>query len=181
MKLRYTRLQVRSIFNSCNTRHRFTMTPAITALQRLKIPFKIHEYQHDPTSQSYGLEAAEKLALDPARVFKTLIAQLDDRELVVAILPVNASLNMKLLAQAAKAKKAAMAEKSLAEKSTGYVLGGISPFGQKKSLRTFLHESGLIASTLFVSAGRRGLEIELTASHLLAATRGTSCSLCREA
>ena len=155
------------------------MTPALLAAKRCAITTKIHEYQHDPTNHSFGMEAVEKLNLDPARVFKTLIVQLDGKELVVAILPVADSLNMKLLAQAAGAKKAAMAEKAAAERSTGYILGGISPLGQKKLLRTFLHESGLNFPTIFVSAGRRGLEIELSARDLLLATKGIAATLCR--
>ncbi len=146
------------------------MTPAITAAKRSGIRYHIHNYQHDPASPSYGLEAAEKLALPRGQVFKTLVATLDTRELVVAILPVASHLNMKRLARALGAKKAAMAEAGNVERSSGYVLGGVSPLGQKKSLRTVLDESATGWPTVFVSAGRRGLEIELAPTDLQALT-----------
>jgi len=141
------------------------MTPAINAAKKAKIPFNVHEYVHDPACAAYGLEAAEKLNIDPQRVFKTLIADLGD-ELAVAIIPVTAMLSLKLLAKAAGAKKAAMADKGAAERSTGYVLGGISPLGQKKRLRTMIDLSALDHPTIHVSAGRRGLEIELAPEDL---------------
>lgn len=147
-----------------------TMTPAITAAKRSGIGYQIHDYQHDPSTPSYGLEAAEKLGLPTGQVFKTLVAALDTQELVVAILPVAARLNMKRLARALGAKKAAMAEAGKVERSSGYVLGGVSPLGQKKSLRTVLDESASGWTTLFVSAGRRGLEIELAPADLQALT-----------
>lgn len=146
------------------------MTPAITAAKRSGIAFQLHDYQHDPASPSYGLEAAEKLALPADRVFKTLVAALDTGELVVAILPVAGRLNMKRLARALDAKKATMAEAVKVERSSGYVLGGVSPLGQKKSLRTVLDDSANGWPTVFVSAGRRGLEIELAPADLQALT-----------
>ena len=156
------------------------MTPAIRFAQQYKIAHTIHSYQHDPQCAAYGLEAAEKLSMPPSRVFKTLLAQLDDRELLVVIVPVAAQLNMKLLAKAAGGRKAAMADKVAVEKTTGYVLGGISPLGQKKKLRTFLHQAALAQTTILVSAGRRGLEIELAPADLLRATKGTAVPLCLE-
>ncbi|MEC7376228.1 MAG: Cys-tRNA(Pro) deacylase [Pseudomonadota bacterium] len=137
------------------------MTPGINAARKAKVPHTIHEYEHDPASESYGLEAAEKTGVDPARVFKTLVVAIDGKDLVVGIVPVTALLNMKLIARAAGGKKAAMADKQLVERSTGYVLGGVSPLGQKKRLNTFIDDSALNFDTIFVSAGRRGLEIEL--------------------
>lgn len=141
------------------------MTPAINAAKKAKILFTIHEYAHDPTCASYGLEAAEKLNIAPDRVFKTLVVDLGG-ELVVAIVPVDAMLGLKNIAKAAGAKKASMADTALVERSTGYVLGGVSPLGQKKRLRTFIDASALAHPTIHVSAGRRGLEIELAPNDL---------------
>jgi len=155
------------------------MTPAINIARQAGISHKIHEYNHDPAAESYGLEAAEKLQLDPARVFKTLVVQLDNKQLAVAIIPVQSQLNMKRIASAAGAKKAEMADKVDVQRSSGYVLGGVSPLGQKKALPTFLHDSAEEYETLFVSAGRRGLEIELSPDDLLSLTRGVMADLCR--
>lgn len=137
------------------------MTPGINAARKANIPHTIHEYDHDPASESYGTEAAEKTGVDPARVFKTLVVAIDGKDLVVGIVPVTGLLSMKLIARAAGGKKAAMADKALVERATGYVLGGVSPLGQKKRLKTFIDDSALNFDTIFVSAGRRGLEIEL--------------------
>lgn len=153
------------------------MTPAINLLKKKKINYQIHSYEHDPRAASYGLEAAEKLALDPARVFKTLLVQTEAKELLVAILPVKNSLNLKQLASAAKVKKLEMADPQQAQRTTGYLLGGISPLGQKKALRTFVDQSAADFATIFVSAGRRGLEIELQAGDLLQLTAGMSAEI----
>ncbi|WOX06032.1 Cys-tRNA(Pro) deacylase [Microbulbifer pacificus] len=153
------------------------MTPAINSATKAKISYQIHEYSHDPAAESYGLEAAEKLGLDPKQVFKTLVVSLDGKSLAVAILPVETQLNMKLIAKAAGAKKAAMADKNDVMRSSGYVLGGVSPLGQKKLLPTFLHHSAEAQPTIFVSAGRRGLEIELAPQDLLQLTRGKFAEL----
>jgi Cys-tRNA(Pro)/Cys-tRNA(Cys) deacylase len=152
------------------------MTPAINAARKAKIPFTVHEYEHDPNCASYGLEAAEKLGIDPARVFKTLVADLGG-ELVVAIIPVEAMLGLKHLAKAAGAKKAAMADKALVERTTGYVLGGVSPLGQKKRLRTFIDISARDHPSIHVSAGRRGLEIELSPENLAGLTSAAFADL----
>lgn len=152
------------------------MTPAINAAKKAKIPFTVHEYEHDPNCASYGLEAAEKLDIDPARVFKTLVADLGG-ELVVAIIPVEAMLGLKHLAKAAGAKKAAMADKALVERITGYVLGGVSPLGQKKRLRTFIDSSARNHPSIHVSAGRRGLEIELSPENLAGLTSAAFADL----
>jgi Cys-tRNA(Pro)/Cys-tRNA(Cys) deacylase len=149
------------------------VTPAINAARKAGVAHRIHEYQHDPAAESFGLEAAEKLGVPPARVFKTLVAQLDDGRLVVGIVPVATSLNLKALAAAAGAKRAEMADMAKAERTTGYVAGGISPIGQKKRLPTFLDESAAAHDTIFVSAGRRGLEIELAPADLLKLTGGS--------
>jgi Cys-tRNA(Pro)/Cys-tRNA(Cys) deacylase len=153
------------------------MTPAVKALERERITFSLHEYAHDPRAESYGLEAAEALGIDPAAVYKTLLAQLDGKELVVAIVPVKNSLNLKSLAKTARCKRAEMADANDAQRSTGYVLGGISPFGQKKRLRTFVDESVLNLSHIHVSGGRRGLEIEIEPADLIAATRATMAAI----
>jgi Cys-tRNA(Pro)/Cys-tRNA(Cys) deacylase len=138
------------------------MTPAVQEAQRANIPHTLHEYEHDPSAESYGLEAAEKTGTDPAKVFKTLVVCLDDDTLAVAIIPVSTLLSLKRIARAAGAKKAVMADKMAVQRSTGYVLGGVSPLGQKKRLPTFIDQSAEALDTLFVSAGRRGLEIELS-------------------
>jgi Cys-tRNA(Pro)/Cys-tRNA(Cys) deacylase len=146
------------------------MTPAIDLLKKLGAEHRVHSYSHDPKAPSYGLEAAEKLGLDPARVFKTLLAASEKGELLVAVVPVAASLDLKALAQAAAVKKTEMADPQAAQRSTGYLLGGISPLGQKKRLRTFIDLSAQAQPTIFVSAGRRGLEVELGPEVLAATT-----------
>lgn len=153
------------------------MTPAIDLLKLHGVEFILHSYKHDPRSASYGLEAAEKLNLAPEQVFKTLLVQADSKELLVAVLPVAHSLALKQLAGAAGVKKLEMANPALAQKTTGYLLGGISPLGQKKPLRTFVDCSAQNLATMFVSAGRRGLEIELSPADLLQYTSGSFAGL----
>ncbi len=157
------------------------MTPAILAARKAGFPFQVHEYHHDPASGSYGLEAAEALRLDPARVFKTLLVTLDGdaKRMAVGIVPVTHLLDVKALAKAVGAKKAEMADPKQAERVTGYVVGGISPLGQKRRLPTALDESALDFPTIFVSAGRRGLEIELCPSDLLQLCQADAVALCR--
>lgn len=153
------------------------MTPAVNTLKKKKIAHNIHQYAHDPGQVAYGEEAVEKLGLSADRVFKTLVCQIEPKELVVAVIPVEKQLNMKLLAKASGSKKASMADKTEVQKVTGYVLGGVSPIGQKKRLRLFLAETALQQPSLYVSGGKRGLEIEITAENLLAATGGSTASL----
>jgi len=155
------------------------MTPAINLAKKLKIDHTVHEYVHDPNSDSYGLEAADKLHVAPERVFKTLLVSVDNSELVVAVLPVSSMLSMKQIARAAGGKKANMAAKADAERSTGYVLGGISPLGQRKKLKTIIHESAQVFSTIYVSAGRRGLEIELSPDDLRICVNGKYAGICQ--
>lgn len=143
------------------------MTPAINLLKKNKYEFKIHKYHHDPICTNYGQEAAQKLGLDENQVFKTLLVELNPKELAVGIIPVNCSMSLKNIATALKAKSAKMANKQEAQKVTGYLLGGISPLGQKKKLRTILHDSALNYKTIFVSGGRRGLDIELNPNILI--------------
>lgn len=156
------------------------VTPAINLAKKKKIPHTIHQYNHDSRAESYGLEAAELLGLDTNTVFKTLLFCTDgkERELAVAVIPVNCKLNLKLAAKAAAKKKAEMANPEIAQKVTGYVVGGISPLGQKKLLPTFIHETALEHTTIHVSAGKRGLEIELAAQNLANLTRARFCCLC---
>jgi len=137
------------------------MTPALDLLKKVRAEHRVHSYEHHPKAASYGLEAAEKLGLEPAQVFKTLLASSEKGELLVAVVPVVGSLDLKALAHAAGVKKVEMADPAAAQRSTGYLLGGISPLGQKKRLRTFIDKSAEGFSTIFVSAGRRGLEVEL--------------------
>jgi Cys-tRNA(Pro)/Cys-tRNA(Cys) deacylase len=138
-------------------------TPAIAAAQRAGIRFTLHEYEHDPAAGSYGLEAAEKLGVDPARVFKTLVVTVGG--LVVACIPVSAQLDLK-----AVGKRTLMADKVHAERATGYVSGGISPLGQRRRLPTHLDASALEHETILVSAGRRGLQVELDPRDLVRLT-----------
>ncbi len=142
------------------------MTPAIDTARKHAVAHRVLAYEHDAGSASYGLEAAEKLELPPARVFKTLVVGLAGMELAVAVVPVNKQLSMKSLATALGAKKATMADPQAVQRSTGYVLGGVSPLGQRKSLRTVIDQSAEAFATIFVSAGRRGLEIELSPQDL---------------
>lgn len=144
-------------------------TPATVALTRAGIDFTLHEYAHDPRSESYGLEAAEALGLDPARVFKTLMATIDGR-LAVAVVPVSGQLDLKALARTLGGSRAAMADRSAAQRATGYVAGGISPVGQKRPHPTVVDASALDHATIYVSAGRRGLDLEIDPADLVRIT-----------
>ncbi len=155
------------------------MTPGINTAKKAKIPFKIHEYAHDSSAESYGLEAAEKMGVQAERVFKTLVVSLDGKELAVGVLPVSFMLSMKLIAKAAGAKKAVMADAADVERSTGYVLGGVSPLGQKRRLKTIIDFSAEQFETVYVSAGRRGLEIELGPDDLAKLTNGRFAGICQ--
>jgi Cys-tRNA(Pro)/Cys-tRNA(Cys) deacylase len=144
-------------------------TPATAALATAGVEFTLHAYAHDPAAPSYGTEAAEALGTDPARVFKTLVAAVDGR-LTVAVVPVSGSLDLKALAAAVGGKRAAMADPADAERATGYVRGGISPLGQRKRLPTVVDASADRHPAVCVSAGRRGLEVELAPADLVALT-----------
>ncbi|WP_435056935.1 Cys-tRNA(Pro) deacylase [Streptomyces sp. bgisy060] len=144
-------------------------TPATVALTAAGTPFTLHAYEHDPASPSYGEEAAEALGVSPDRVFKTLVADVDG-ELTVAVVPVAGQLDLKALASAIGGKRAAMADPAAAERTTGYVRGGISPLGQRKRLRTVLDASASEHASICISAGRRGLEVELSPADLAALT-----------
>lgn len=144
-------------------------TPATAALSRARLAYRIHEYAHDPRAASYGAEAAEALGVAPERVFKTLVADVDGA-LTVAVVPVTGSLDLKALAAAVGGKKATMADPAAAERATGYVRGGISPLGQRRRLPTVIDASAAAYDTVYFSAGRRGLELELAPDDLATAT-----------
>lgn len=144
-------------------------TPATVALDRAGLGYTLHPYEHDPRAASYGEEAAAALGVDPARVLKTLLAALDGG-LVVGIVPVSGQLDLKALARALGGSKAVMADVAAAERATGYVAGGISPIGQKRPLPTVLDTSAFDHPTVFVSGGRRGLDLELAPADLVAIT-----------
>jgi Cys-tRNA(Pro)/Cys-tRNA(Cys) deacylase len=154
-------------------------TPATVALARAGVPVRVHAYEHDPRAESYGLEAAEALGLDRPRVFKTLVALLDGR-LTVAIVPVARQLDLKALAAAVGGKRAAMAPVADAERATGYVAGGISPLGTRKALPTVIDASALAHASVFVSGGRRGLELELSPADLQRLTRAQTAPIARD-
>ncbi|MFD7612491.1 Cys-tRNA(Pro) deacylase [Streptomyces sp. NPDC059828] len=144
-------------------------TPATVALTAAGTAFTVHAYEHDPASPSYGDEAAQALGVSPERVFKTLVADVDG-ELTIAVVPVAGQLDLKALATAVGGKRATMADPAAAERTTGYVRGGISPLGQRKRLRTVLDASASGHPTICISAGRRGLEVELDPSDLATLT-----------
>lgn len=150
------------------------MTPAIELAKKRGLDYQLHEYTHDSQATSFGLEAAEKLGVDVTQVFKTLVVATDTGALAVAILPVDKTLNFKKMAKALSSnkllscKKVQMADPKQVERSTGYVLGGVSPLGQKKRLTTIIDDSAQGQPTIYVSGGRRGLEIELPPEQLAA-------------
>ncbi|GAA4265179.1 Cys-tRNA(Pro) deacylase [Frondihabitans peucedani] len=155
-----------------------TGTPATVALQKAGIPFTPHAYEHADTATNFGEEAAALLGIDEDRVFKTLVVQADD-SLVVAVVPVSGRLDLKALAAAVGAKKAALADPALAQRRTGYVVGGISPVGQKTPLATVVDETADLYDTVFVSGGRRGLDIEIAPADLRLATGAVSAAIAR--
>lgn len=145
-------------------------TPATVALTAAGVSYTVHAYDHDPSHPSYGEEAAEAMGVSPDRVFKTLVADVDGT-LTVAVVPVAGQLDLKALATAVNGKRAAMADPTLAERTTGYVRGGISPLGQRKKLPTVLDASATTHATICISAGRRGLEVELSPKDLTTLTQ----------
>jgi Cys-tRNA(Pro)/Cys-tRNA(Cys) deacylase len=156
-----------------------TATPATVALSALGIAFVEHDYAHDAANTAFGLEAASLLGVDPERVFKTLMTEVDGG-LAVAIVPVSGKLDLKSLAAVLGAKKATMADPALAERRTGYIVGGISPIGQKTALRTVLDETAGLFDTVFVSGGRRGFDIELSPADLISATSAIVAAIARD-
>ena len=153
-------------------------TPATTLLARKGVGFTLHPYEVDPRAPSYGEAAAAALGVDPARVFKTLVAAVDGR-LVVGVVPVSSMLDLRALAAAAGGRRAVMAEESAAERATGYVVGGISPLGQRSRLPTVIDSSAGAWPTIYVSAGRRGLQVELAPADLIRLTDASSSPIAR--
>jgi Cys-tRNA(Pro)/Cys-tRNA(Cys) deacylase len=155
-----------------------TGTPATVALTAAGVPFTVHSYDHDPAVTSYGEEAAAAMGTSPARIFKTLVAEVDGA-LTVAVVPVPTSLDLKALAATTGGKRATMADPATAERTTGYVRGGISPLGQRRPLPTVIDTSALTHPTIFVSAGRRGLEVELPPAALITLTNARTGGIAR--
>jgi Cys-tRNA(Pro)/Cys-tRNA(Cys) deacylase len=153
-------------------------TPATVALTKAKIEFSAHSYDHDPAAKSYGLEAAEALGLAPEQVFKTLLVEVDGK-LMVGVVPVGKQLDLKAIAAAAGGKKAVMADPAAAERTTGYVVGGISPIGQKRALPTVVDSTATDHPTIYVSGGRRGLDIGLSPADLIAVTKARTAPIAR--
>ena len=151
-------------------------TPATAALAAAGVPFVLHPYTHDPSAASYGSEAAEALGIDPSRVFKTLMVEVEGK-LAVGIVPVSGTLDLKAFAAALGAKKAAMADPTAAQRRTGYVLGGISPLGQRLPSPTVLDSSAVGLQTLLVSGGKRGLDIELAPADLVRLTQAVTAPI----
>jgi len=157
------------------------MTPAVNLAQKAGITYQLHEYQHNPAAASYGEEAAEALGADVKQVFKTLLVAIegDQKRLAVAVVPVAGLLNVKLMATALRCKKVVMADPKAAQRSSGYLVGGISPLGQKKLLPTIIDSSAENFETIYMSAGRRGLEIEMSSRDLQALTSATLADISR--
>jgi Cys-tRNA(Pro)/Cys-tRNA(Cys) deacylase len=153
-------------------------TPATALLAKQKIAHTLHTYAVDADTPNYGAVVAEALGADPARVFKTLVTEVDGA-LIVAVVPVTGELDLKALASAAGGKKAAMADRDLAERTTGYVRGGISPLGQRKRLPTVIDASALAGERVFVSAGKRGLQVQLAPADLVRLTAATLATIAR--
>ena len=151
-------------------------TPATLALQKAGIAFTLHEYDYDPDAERIGMQAAQALGVSPARLLKTLMAKAG--EVVCALVPSDAQVSLKKLAAAAGAKDAAMLAPAQAERITGYHVGGISPFGQKKRVRVFVEQAALAHATVIVNGGRRGLQIELAPADLVALLGAKAVQLC---
>lgn len=161
-----------------STERQAAATPATTVLGELGIPYALHAYRHDPDVTDFGQEAAASLGVDPARVFKTLVADVDG-DLVVAVVPVSGKLDLKALAASVGGKRSAMAEAPRAERATGYRVGGISPLGQRSELPVVLDSSAMDFESILVSAGKRGLDLEIMPNHLVAALNARTAPIAR--
>lgn len=153
------------------------MTPAIRLLDQAGVAYQLHTYQHDATCTDFGLEASQKLGVEPQRMFKTLVVRSDTGTLAMVLVSVQDRVDLKKLAHALGSKKADLADPTLAEKTTGYVVGGISVLGGRKTLPTFVDQSMEPFPTIYISAGKRGLQLELPPSELIKLTKATVCSL----
>lgn len=153
------------------------MTPAIKLLEQSSVPFTLHPYDHDADAAGFGTEAAAKLGVDPQRLFKTLVVKTDAGDLVMALVPVAGYLDMKKLRDLLRVGKVDMADSKVAERATGYVVGGISPLAGRRKLPTVIDESVVLHDTVFVSAGRRGLQVELTPADLLRLTEAATAEI----
>ncbi len=153
-------------------------TPATVALTKAGLPFTTHAYEHDPAAKSYGLEAAEALGLAPEQVFKTLLVEVDGK-LAVGVVPVDRQLDLKAVAAALNGKKAVMADPAAAERTTGYVVGGISPIGQKRRLPTVIDATATEHDQVYVSGGRRGLDVGLSPTDLITITTADIAHIAR--
>jgi Cys-tRNA(Pro)/Cys-tRNA(Cys) deacylase len=153
-------------------------TPATAILVKQKVAHKLHTYAVDADTPNYGAVVASAIGADPARVFKTLVTEVDG-VLTVAVVPVTGDIDLKALAAAAGGKRAALADRDLAERTTGYVRGGISPLGQRKKLRTIIDKSAVDGPQIFVSAGKRGLQVELDPTDLITLTSATVAPIAR--
>lgn len=156
------------------------MTPAILLVKKAGVPHDVLSYHHDPSADSYGLEAADALQLDAQSVFKTLVVDVDGVGLACAVVPVSGMLDLKAVADALGGRRAKMADVHAAERATGYIVGGISPLAQKKSLPLVLDETAVLFERIHVSAGRRGLELALAPDDLLTLTSGRLAAIARD-
>jgi Cys-tRNA(Pro)/Cys-tRNA(Cys) deacylase len=152
-------------------------TPATLALEKAGVAFELHEYDYDPNAERIGMQAAEALGVEPARLLKTLMVRADNATVCV-LAPSDREVNLKKLAHAAGAKSAAMLGAAEAERITGYHVGGISPFGQKKRLRAFIERSALAFPRIVVNGGRRGLQVELAPNDLMSLLSATAAEIC---
>ena len=153
------------------------VTPAVRALEAAGVPFTVHEYRHDPAARGYGLEAATALGLDPDQVFKTLLVTADSGEHAVAIVPVSCQLSLKAVGGALGRKRVEMCDPAVAQRVTGYVLGGISPFGQRKPLPTVIDETCELYPLVYVSGGRRGLDLGVAPADLIRLLGATAADI----
>lgn len=153
------------------------MTPAVRALESAGVAFTVHEYRHDPSTRRFGLEAATALGLDPDQVFKTLLVTTGAGEHAVAVVPVSQQLSLKAVGTALGAKRVDLCDPAVAQRITGYVVGGISPFGQRRPLPTVIDETCGLYDIVYVSGGRRGLDVGVAPADLLRVLGATTAAI----